>query len=158
MARPYLGGSSAGLVDVTASISLGRADSGKIFSLNSTSALTVTLPTDANSDIGCVYRFIVQTANDNAYHIDSGDSADSGGDDFVGGVILATTTAGDCNFIAPASDDARIVLDSNAVNTGGEKGSHIELIKISSNEWMVSGCVYSDDTDSDGSAIFVDVD
>ena len=155
MARPYLGGSSAGLVDVTASISLGRADSGKIFSLNSTSALTVTLPTDANSDIGCVYRFIVQTANDNAYHIDSGDNLDSGGDDFVGGVILATTTAGDCNFIAAAANDARIVLDANADNTGGEKGSHIELIKISSNEWMVSGCVYSDDADSDGTAIFV---
>ena len=158
MARPYLGGSMGGLVDVTADKSLQRADSGKIFALNSTSALSVTLPTDANSDIGMIYKFIVQTANDNAYFILTGDDADSGGDDFVGGVILASTTAGFAHAVLPAADDNKIVLDANLADTGGEVGSWIELVKIASNQWMVSGCIYSDDADSDGTALFLDVD
>ena len=71
---------------------LTNADSGSVLALNSTSALTVTLPTDANCDIGCHYKFIVQTTNDNAYTISTGDNADSGGDDFVGGVRYTDET------------------------------------------------------------------
>ena len=158
MARPYLGGSSAGLVDVTADKTIGRSDAGKIMSLNSTSALTVTLPTDANIDIGFSVKFIVQTANDNAYTIKTGDIADSGGDDFVGGLILSSATAGYANVIIPAADDCNIVLDANLADCGGLKGSWVELVKIASNEWMVSGCVYSADADTTGAALFTDSD
>ena len=158
MARPYLGGSTAGVVDVTADKTLVKADSGKIMSLNSTSALSVTLPTDANVFTGYTVKFIVQTANDNAYFILTGDDADSGGDDFVGGVILASTTAGFGHAVLPAADDNKIVLDADLADTGGEVGSWIELTKLASNQWMVSGCVYSDDADTDGTALFLDVD
>jgi len=158
MARPYLGGSSAGIVDVTADKTLAKSDSGKIMSLNSSSAVTVTLPTDANVDTGFSVKFIVQTANDNAYTIKTGDIADSGGDDFVGGVILASTTAGYAFAVLPAANDCNIILDANLNDTGGEVGSWIELTKITSDQWMVSGCVYSDDADSDGSALFTDSD
>ena len=158
MARPYLGGSSAGLVDVTADKTIARSDAGKIMSLNSASALTVTLPTDANIDLGFSVKFIVQTANDNAYTIKTGDIADSGGDDMVGGVILASTTAGFAHAVLPAANDCNIVLDANLADTGGEVGSWIELVKIAADQWMVSGCVYSDDADSDGTALFTDSD
>ena len=158
MARPYLGGSCAGLVDVSADKTIGRSDAGKIMSLNSSSALTVTLPTDANIDIGFSVKFIVQTANDNAYTIKTGDIADSGGDDMVGGVILASTTAGFAHAVLPAANDCNIVLDANLADTGGEVGSWIELVKIAADQWMVSGCVYSDDADSDGTALFTDSD
>tara|TARA_A100000164_G_C21883915_1_gene761710 strand:+ start:906 stop:1382 length:477 start_codon:yes stop_codon:yes gene_type:complete len=157
MARPYLGGTFAGIKEITANTTLGKSDSGLILYLNSTSAVTITLPTDANVFKGYTVKFIVQTANDNGYKIKSGDIADDGGDDFVGGIILATTTAADCNFIAPSANDSAISLDANLNDAGGEKGSYVELMKLSDNEWMVSGCVYSDDTDSDGSAVFTNV-
>ena len=158
MAKPYLGGTSAGVLQVNADKTLSVSDSGKLLYLDSASALTVTLPTDANTFIGYSVKFIVQRPNDNAYTIKTGDIADSGGDDFVGGIILATTTAGDCNFIAPAADDCNIVLDANADNTGCEKGSWVELTKLSADQWMVAGFVYSDDADSDGTALFTDSD
>tara|TARA_R110002051_G_scaffold217169_2_gene281231 strand:- start:4 stop:501 length:498 start_codon:yes stop_codon:yes gene_type:complete len=138
--------------------SLTQDDSGKVFALNSTSAVVVTLPTDSNCSVGCHYKFIVQTTNDNAYTISTGDSADSGGDDFVGGVILASTTAGFGHAVVPAADDCNIILDGNLADTGGEKGSWVEVMKITADEWMVSGCIYSDDADTDGTALFTDTD
>ena len=147
-----------GMRDITASITLTNADSGSVLALNSTSALTVTLPTDANCDIGCHYKFIVQTTNDNAYTISTGDNADSGGDDFVGGVILASTTAGFGHAVVPAANDCNIILDGNLADTGGEKGSWIDVTKIAPDEWMVQGCFYSDDADTDGTALFTDTD
>jgi len=157
MARPYLGGTFAGIKEITASTTLGKSDSGLTLYLNSSSAVLITLPTDANVFKGYTVKFIVQTANDAGYKIKTGDILDDGGDDFVGGIILATTTAADCNFIAPSANDCAITLDSNLADTGGEKGSYVELIKLSDDQWMVSGCVYSDDTDSDGSAVFTNV-
>jgi len=100
----------------------------------------------------------VQTTNDNAYTISTGDNADSGGDDFVGGVILASTTAGYGHAVVPAANDCNIILDGNLADTGGEKGSWIEVMKITADEWMVSGCIYSDDADTDGTALFTDTD
>ena len=150
--------SVGGFEFINADKTLTQADSGKIFALNSTAAVTVTLPTDANCSVGCHYKFIVQTTNDNAYTISTGDNADSGGDDFVGGVILASTTAGYGHAVVPASDDCNIILDGNLADTGGEKGSWIEVLKVTADEWMVSGCVYSDDADTDGTALFTDTD
>jgi len=147
-----------GMRQLTGNITLTNDDSGSLFALNSTSALTVTLPTDANCDVGCHYKFIVQTTNDNAYTISTGDNADSGGDDFVGGVILASTTAGYGFAVVPAANDCNIILDGNLADTGGEKGSWVDVTKITADEWMVQGCVYSDDADTDGTALFTDTD
>tara|TARA_R100001443_G_scaffold112066_1_gene125338 strand:+ start:81 stop:578 length:498 start_codon:yes stop_codon:yes gene_type:complete len=150
--------SVGGVEFIKADKTLAQSDSGKTFLLDSSAAVAVTLPTDANCSVGCHYSFIVQTANDAAYSISTGDSTDSGGDDFVGGLILHTVTATDSNLVIPAADDCKIVLDANLDNTGGEKGSYLDVIKISSDEWMVKGIVYTDDADSDGTALFVDVD
>ena len=144
----------AKVIEITATETLTQNDSGMIFALNSTSAVVVTLPTDANCEVGCNYTFIVQTTNDNAYTIISGDDADSGGDDFVGGVILASPTAGIGHAVLPAANDYEIVLDGNLADTGGEKGSWVSVLKIASNEWMIQGCVYSDDADTTGTALF----
>jgi hypothetical protein len=150
--------SVGGFEFINATQTLSQDDSGKVFALNSTSAVTVTLPTDANCSVGCHYKFIVQTTNDNAYTISTGDNADSGGDDFVGGVILASTTAGFGHAVVPAANDCNIILDGNLADTGGEKGSWVEVMKITADEWMVSGCIYSDDADTDGTALFTDTD
>ena len=147
-------GTLAKVREITATESLTQADSGMILALNSSAAVVVTLPTDANCEVGCNYLFIVQTTNDNAYTIKTGDDADSGGDDFVGGVQLSSTTAGFGHAVLVAANDYEIVLDGNLADTGGEKGSWVSVLKISSNEWMIRGNVYSDDADSDGTALF----
>ena len=66
--------------------------------------------------------------------------------------------AGYAHAVLPAANDCNIILDANLADTGGEVGSWIELTKITSDQWMVSGCVYSDDADSDGTALFTDSD
>ena len=60
MARPYLGGSSAGVKELTAASTLAIAASGKVFMLNSTSEFATTLP--APSNIGWEATFIVKGA------------------------------------------------------------------------------------------------
>ena len=140
--------------EITESYSVLDSDSGTVFMLNSAANCVITLPTDANVTLGWHARFIVQTANDESYTITTGDGEDTGGDDFVGAVLLGTTTAGDVNSIAPAANDYQIFLDANLADTGGEVGSYVDIIKLAADQWMVTGHVYSDDTDSDGSALF----
>tara|TARA_R100000808_G_C2107975_1_gene122951 strand:+ start:64 stop:558 length:495 start_codon:yes stop_codon:yes gene_type:complete len=141
------------------------SDSGKVFVLNASSgAYTLTLPTDANALEGWNCKVIVGTENDDAVTIFSGDNADSGGDDFVGGLTLvaaqvsSTSNGANGRFIVPAADDCNIVIDHNAADTGGGKGSYINIIKLASNEWMIDGIIYTDDGDADGTALFTDAD
>ena len=68
MARPYLGGSSAGCVSKTASFSIVPADHGKTFILSG-SAITVTLPTISSSFTGFSFRVI---SGDASEHVVSG--------------------------------------------------------------------------------------
>ena len=130
------------------------SDSGKLFTLNSTSATVVTLPTDANVTIGWHAKFVVETANNNGYTIKTGDIADSGGDDFVGGMAHLSTTAGFGHAVVAAANDNTIIFDANLDDTGGLVGSWVEITKLASNEWMIQGCVYSDDADTTGTALF----
>jgi|TARA_R100000030_G_C3203128_1_gene111434 hypothetical protein len=145
------------------------SDSGKVFVLNASSgAYTITLPTDYSASntsgalTGWNCRFIVGTENDDAVTIFTGDGTDSGGDDFVGGLTLVAAQASDTSsgangrHIVPAANDCEIVIDHNAANTGGGKGSYIDVIKLASDEWMVSGIIYTDDADSNGTALFTD--
>ena len=68
MARPYLGGSSAGCVSKTASFSIVPADHGKAFILSG-SAITVTLPTISSSFTGFSFKVI---SGDTSEHVVSG--------------------------------------------------------------------------------------
>ena len=63
MARTYLGGSSAGIKELTAASSLANADSGKIFFLNSATEFATTLPAPKKGWEG---TFIVKAAPDGA--------------------------------------------------------------------------------------------
>ena len=143
------------------------SDSGKIFVLNASSgSYTLTLPTDHSSSnltgalTGWNCRVIVGTENDDPVTIFTGDGTDSGGDDFVGGLTLVAAQASDTGsgangrFVVPAANDCEIDIDHNAANTGGGKGSYIDIIKLASDEWMVSGVIYTDDADADGTTLF----
>ena len=150
--------SVGGFEFINATKTLTQADSGKVFALNSTSAVTVTLPTDANCSIGCHYKFIVQTTNDNAYTISTGDNADSGGDDFVGGMAHLSTTAGFGHAVVAAANDNTIIFDANLDDTGGLVGSWVEITKLASNQWMIDGATYASDTDSSGAGTLTNAD
>jgi len=65
-------------------------DSGKFFLLDSTSAVTITLPLLSTDLIGTTYTFVVKTANPNEYKIITGDSADGSGDFFIGYCMIGT--------------------------------------------------------------------
>tara|TARA_R100001015_G_C4634468_1_gene201021 strand:+ start:4109 stop:4507 length:399 start_codon:yes stop_codon:yes gene_type:complete len=68
MARPYLGGSSAGIKTLDATQTLSLADSGKTFICSQSSAVSITLPS-ASSAKGWEGHFILGTAASNAFSI-----------------------------------------------------------------------------------------
>ena len=130
------------------------SDSGKTFVLNSTSAMTVTLPADADISEGWNCRFYVKTANDNAYTINCSDMTDSTGQMFEGGIAVASTTAGFGHGVAAASNDSQIVLDTNLDDNQAKAGSFIDIVYVAENRFMVTGHVQSADADGTGAAIF----
>ena len=70
MARPFLGGSSAGIKAVSASTTLQIADTGKTILIDGSSAanLTMTLPATTSSK-GVTYDFLLSVANNAATEV-----------------------------------------------------------------------------------------
>ena len=137
------------------------SDSGKTFVLQSASAMTVTLPADADIEFGWHCRFVMNLDNDNAYNINCSDVTDSTGQMFdgglnvqVGAVAAASVFQG---YAAAAGDDSSIILDTNLADNGAKQGSWIDIIYVESSRFLVSGHIHSGDTDGDGSAIFANV-
>jgi hypothetical protein len=142
-------GARKNIKTLDASATLTQGDSGKTLLLNSTSALAVTLPELSTVQTGTFYRFVVIAANNNAYTITTGDTADSGGDDFVGSVIYG-------DILVPATNDCRITLDANLDHSGGNIGTWIECVKISNDAWLLDGIIITADDNGNGSAVFTD--
>tara|TARA_R100000664_G_C2752060_1_gene139348 strand:- start:1289 stop:1798 length:510 start_codon:yes stop_codon:yes gene_type:complete len=139
-------------------LTLTAADSGTIFVIGNSGAATITLPACSVDLIGVTYKFVVVAADNDATLINTGDSTDSGGDDFVGAVMYHTAAALN-TMIQAASDDCQIQLDDNVEHTGCGPGTWIQLTCVSATQWFVEGVVEGDsDPNGDGSAIFVDVD
>ena len=69
MARPYLGGSSAGVKELTAASTLTPADSGKILMLNSATEFTTTLPTVSKAGAGWSCKIVVKAAPSGADYV-----------------------------------------------------------------------------------------
>ena len=128
MARPYLGGSSAGCQSKTASFTLTPADHGKIFVLSG-SALTVTLPTISDVYKGFSCKVISGDASEHVmasggaskiyYHGSYGtDNATQTGRDIHETVSSLTLNAGAIN------DTVEIVCDgTNWLCNGSTKAT-----------------------------------
>ena len=69
MARPYLGGSTAGVKELTATSTLTPADSGKILMLNSATEFTTTLATIAKAGAGWNCKIVVKAAPSGAAYV-----------------------------------------------------------------------------------------
>ena len=146
---------------------LTAADSGKLFLLDAadeTASTDFTLPQLDTDHIGVTYKFAVTDPTDGAFTITTGDTTDTSGDMFIGGLVLAaaqvssTSNGANGRSVAPGSDNNKITLDGNLDDSGCEPGTVITCTAVSATQWLVDGVVVTHDADCDGSAIFSDVD
>jgi hypothetical protein len=118
MARPYLGGSAAGVKSLSAAATLTMADSGKtIFVTEGAAAYDITLP--AVSEKGCEFVFIL-TASPASNDIDIVSAA---GDDIIGIEFADEDTAA-----ATDSDWDKITFSTSAA-----AGSFIKMVSNGTN-------------------------
>ena len=146
------------MTSATSAYQILNSDSGKTFLLNSASAMTLTLPADTDIEIGWNCKFLMMLDNDNSYTIKCSDVTNSTGQMFIGGLnyqVIADATANVFQgYAATANNDSQIDLDTNLDDNQAKAGSFINVIKVATNRFMVSGHVASADADGTGAAIF----
>jgi hypothetical protein len=124
MARPYLGGTNAGVKELTATNTLHKADSGKMFMLNSATEFVTTLPAVSNK--GWEGTFVVKAAPSGAdYRLN------------CPGAIKGSISAGAADDVADTSDGSDTTIsfkDGNAV-----VGDYIKLVSDGTNYYIVGG-------------------
>jgi hypothetical protein len=125
MARPYLGGSSAGIKELTEASTLSSADSGKVFMLNSATEFATTLPAPSNT--GWEATFIVKAAPSGANYTIVAPS----------GAILGSVSAGAADDVADTSDGT----DTTISFIGGSSvaGDYVKLVSDGTNFYIVGG-------------------
>ena len=121
MSRPYLGGSNAAIVSVTASTTLTNADHGKTF-LVGTDALVVTLPATSK---GISFSFINSGADGNNIITISPAAADK----IMGSIANAAQ-----DNVAGASDDGDLVNTKASAN----KGDRVTLVGDGADGWYIT--------------------
>jgi hypothetical protein len=125
MARPYIGGTSGGVKELTAASTLSIADSGKVFMLTSASEFATTLPAPSNT--GWEGTFIVKAAPSGASYTIVAPS----------GAILGSVSAGAADDVADTSDGSDTIItfvDGQAV-----EGDYIKLVSDGTNYYIVGG-------------------
>tara|TARA_R110000824_G_scaffold114532_7_gene265127 strand:- start:1212 stop:1622 length:411 start_codon:yes stop_codon:yes gene_type:complete len=125
MARPYLGGTNAGIKELTATNTLHKADSGKMFMLNSAAEFVTTLPAPSNK--GWEGTFVVKAAPSGADYRLSCPS----------GAIKGSISAGAADDVADTSDGSDTTItfkDGSAV-----VGDYIKLVSDGTDYYIVGG-------------------
>lgn len=118
-------------ISITASLTLQQAiHEGRVLVLNSTSALTVTLPKATGS--GARYSFVVGTRNTNSYVIRVADAVD-----IMQGVAFGAADGGDTvnGWEAGATADT---VTLNGSTLGGYVGDMVDLVDVAPGVWAVS--------------------
>ena len=125
MARPYLGGSNAGIKELTATSTLSLADSGKVFMLNDATEFATTLPAPSNK--GWEGTFVVKAAPSGANYTIVTPS----------GAILGSVSAGAADDVADTSDGS----DTTISFVGGSTvaGDYIKIVSDGTNYYIVGG-------------------
>jgi PKD repeat protein len=142
-------------VSAAASVTLTAADSGKVFFIGDSGAVSYVLPDAA---AGLKFKFIVIADENDATTITTSDTADTTGEGFDGGLLVCAAAAVN-TFVESGADTNRITLDDNVANGACGKGSWLEIIGVKANTWFVTGVINSTTNATGvGSAIFSDVD
>tara|TARA_Y100000004_G_scaffold35478_1_gene37998 strand:+ start:5458 stop:5880 length:423 start_codon:yes stop_codon:yes gene_type:complete len=129
MSRPYIGGSNASVVAVSADKTLTSADHGKSFFMdpNATGGIDITLPAVSNK--GFEVTFYLAVVGDGATK-DADIVQAAADEDFLGMIIDGAGTVD-----LPVSGDTKIIFDQSG---GATVGDWVRLISDGTN-WYVSG-------------------
>ena len=134
------------------------SDSGKTFVLQSASAMSITLPADADIEFGWHAKFLMNLDNDNAYLIKCSDTTNQMFDGGVNYQVLADATANVFQgYAAAAANDSQLALDTNLDDNQAKQGSWVDIRYVEENRFLVTGHVVSADADGTGAAIFSNI-
>jgi len=137
------------------------SDSNKTFILNTAAATVITLPADADMELGWNIKVVMALACNAGILIKCSDVTDTTGQMFTGGVnyqVIADATADVFQgYAAAAADDSQLALDTNLANNMATVGTNLTIMKTATNKFMVTGHVASVDADGTGAAIFSNI-
>ena len=137
------------------------SDSNKTFILNTASATVITLPADADMQLGWNIKVVMALACNAGILIKCSDATDSTGQMFTGGVnyqVVADATADVFQgYAAAAADDSQLALDTNLANNMATVGTNLTIMKTAANRFMVTGHVATADADGTGAALFSNI-
>ena len=137
------------------------SDSNKTFILSTNTALAITLPADADIEIGWNARFLMVTDHANTAITIKASAVDA--QNFIGGVDYQITGAAAASIFnsyitsAIADTNSQIALDHDLANNMASVGTDITVMKTAANTFFVSGHVASVDADGTGAAIFSNI-
>ena len=133
------------------------SDSNKTFILNTAAATVITLPADADIEIGWNIDVKMILANDLSTAINCSNVTDQM---FIGGfhfTVVADATADIFQgFSAAAANDSQILLDSNLANNQATVGTDLNIMKTATNRFLVTGTVVGTAAGT-SAAIFVNI-
>ena len=134
------------------------SDSNKTFILNTAAATVITLPADADMELGWNVKIVQALANDDGTLIKCSNVTDQM---FTGGVnyqVIADATADVFQgYATAATNDSQLALDTNLANNMATVGTNLTIMKTATNRFMVTGHVATVDADGTGAAIFSNI-
>jgi len=137
------------------------SDSNKTFILNTAAATVITLPADADMELGWNIKIVQALANDAGTLIKCSNVTDTTGQMFTGGLnvqVVADATADVFQgYATAAANDSQLALDTNLANNMATVGTNLTIMKTATNRFMVTGHVASVDADGTGAAIFSNI-
>jgi len=137
------------------------SDSGKTFILDTNTALAITLPADADIEIGWNARFLMVT--DHANTAITITSAAPDAQNIIGGLNVQMTAACAASTFqgyitsAIADTNSRIALDHDLDNNQASVGTNFTIMKTAANTFFVEGHLATADADGTGAAVFSNV-
>ena len=137
------------------------SDSNKRFILNTAAATVITLPADADMELGWNIKIVQALANNAGTLIKCKDVTDTTGQMFTGGVnyqVIADATADVFQgYATAATNDSQLALDTNLADNMATVGTNLTIMKTATNKFMVTGHVATADADGTGAAIFSNI-
>lgn len=119
---------------------IGNNQSGTTYILNRAGGITITLPSDDDSNFGSHYRFLIMTDFSGTFTL----SADNTADLFYGGLTISSTGGSNDSFQPNGTDNDQIVCDSN--EKGRLAGGFFECTLLKANTWLINGVLVGSGT------------
>ena len=133
------------------------SDSNKRFILNTAAATVITLPADADIELGWNIDVTMALANNASTAINCSNVTDQM---FIGGFVFQVVADATADvfqgFAAAATNDSQILLDSDLANNKATVGTNLNIMKTATNRFLVTGVV-AGSAEATGATIFVNI-